>query len=80
MPSSRDDLLRTLIPPATAVILTLIYFAIFNRWDQYHDPINSVVVMILGTLGFAAGVGLDLLRRNRRRTPAATAESTTPSA
>lgn len=78
MPRSREDLLQTLLPPAVAVILTLAYFAIFDRWDQFHDPINSIVTMILGTLGFAAGVGLDLLRR-RRRTAAPTAESpTTP--
>lgn len=76
MPASRDDLLRMAIPAASAVVLTVIYFAIFDRWTRIHDPINSIVTMVLGFAGFAIGVGLDTMRRNRGKTPAPDTKST----
>ncbi len=78
MPTNRDDLLRMLIPPATAVLLTLLYFAIFNRWTAIGDPINSLVTMIMGTLGFGFGVFLDVLRVRRSRHPVAAETSAGP--
>ena len=27
----------------SAVVLTVIFFAIFDRWTSIHDPINSIV-------------------------------------
>jgi hypothetical protein len=66
---SREVLLRALVAPAVAVALTLIYFAIFDRWNSLADPINSIVTLALGVVGAAAAAGLDRWRvaRVRRR-------------
>lgn len=68
MPSNRQDLLRSLIPAVVAVVLTLIYFAVFNRWDKLADPINSIVTIVLGFVGFGVGAVLDIQRARRGRT------------
>ena len=60
MPTSRDDLLRILIAPAVAVVLSLTFFAVFNRWEKLADPINSIVIMILGVVGFATAALIDV--------------------
>ena len=44
MPFDREELLRVLVPIVVGVILTVLFFAIFDRWNQVHDPINSIVV------------------------------------
>jgi hypothetical protein len=80
VPTNRDDLLRTFIPPVTAVLLTLLYFAIFNRWTAIGDPVNSVVTMIMGTVGFALGVLIDIQRARRSRHPVAANAETAPPA
>lgn len=77
MPIHREDLLRTLIPPAAAVILSLLFFAIFDRWTQIDDPINSIVAMIMGLLGFAIGALIDIRRARSGKRPAAEAIDTT---
>ncbi len=72
MVPDKHDLPRLIVPPAAAVVLTLLYFAIFNRWEKTGDPLNSVVAPILGLVGFLIGVGLDRwqLRRSRAAPPA----------
>ncbi|HEY8837938.1 MAG TPA: hypothetical protein VIO16_09730 [Dehalococcoidia bacterium] len=67
MPTNREDLLRILIAPAVAVVLSLIYFAVFNRWEKLADPINSIVIIILGVVGFAAAALIDVQRAKRGR-------------
>ncbi len=74
MVPDKRDLPRLIIPPAAAVILTLAYFAIFDRWEKTGDPINSIVSPILGAVGFAIGVGLDRWRLRRTRATAPPAE------
>lgn len=56
---SKDDLPRILIPPIVAVVLTLLFFAVFNRWDKLDNPVNGIVVPLLGVAGFVVGVLLD---------------------
>lgn len=72
MVPDKNDLPRLIVPIAAAVILTLAYFAIFNRWEKTGDPLNSIVAPILGAVGFAIGVGLDRWRLRRVRTAATT--------
>lgn len=77
MPIDRDDLLRTLIPPAASVVLIVLFFAIFDRWTQIDDPINSIAALIMGALGFALGAFIDSRRARRGKRPAtASADST----
>lgn len=71
MVPDKNDLGRLIVPPALAVILTLAYFAIFDRWEQTGDPLNSIVAPILGAVGFAIGAGLDRWRLRRIRARAA---------
>ena len=56
---SKEDLPRILIPPVVAVALTLLFFAVFDRWDKLDNPINSLVVPVLGVVGFLVGALLD---------------------
>lgn len=69
---SREDLLRTAIAPLAAVALTLIYFALFDRWQKLDDPINSVVTMVLAVVGAAIAAGIDRWQVSRRRGAATT--------
>jgi uncharacterized membrane protein YjfL (UPF0719 family) len=71
MPTSKEDLLRMAVPPLISVVLVLAFFAIFDRWTKYHDPINSIVTIVLALAGFGIGAGLDQLRVNRARRAAA---------
>jgi hypothetical protein len=70
----KSDLPRLIVPPAAAVLLTLLYFAIFDRWEKTGDPLNSIVTTILGVVGFLIGVGLDRWRLQRDRATAPPAE------
>ena len=67
MQVDKEDLLRVLIPPLAAVALTLLFFAVFNRWDKLDNPINSIVTPGLAAVGFAFGVFLDRLGIARAR-------------
>lgn len=67
---SRTALSHYVVPPLVAAILTIAYFAIFNRWTSFDNPISSIVVPILGAIGFAAGAALDQWRINRAKRPA----------
>lgn len=67
---SREALSHYLVPPVVAAILTVAYFAIFSRWTSFDNPVSSIVVPILGVIGFAAGAGLDQWRISRAKRPA----------
>ncbi|HLZ69689.1 MAG TPA: hypothetical protein VKV26_07225 [Dehalococcoidia bacterium] len=67
MVPDKHDLPRLIVPPAAGALLTLFYFAIFNRWEQTGDPLNSIVAPILGAVGFLIGVGVDRWRLRRAR-------------
>ncbi len=75
----RDELLHIVIPPAVALALMLIYFAASGRWNDVHDPINSIVAMVIGAIGFAAGAAADRVRVGRARRARAGGDSGTPS-
>lgn len=77
---SREDLLRTAIAPAAAVILTLIFFAVFDRWHKLGDPINSAVTIVLAVAGFAIAAGIDRWQVSRRRGGAAAKDPNSVSA
>ena len=79
MPRGREELLRTLVAPVSAAILVLAFFAIFDRWQQLGDPINSIVTVALGLVGFVVGATLDRLRA-RRGQMASSSTPDTPSA
>jgi hypothetical protein len=64
---SREDLLHAAIAPLAAVILTLIFFAVFDRWHKLADPINSIVTTVLAVAGFGIAVGIDRWQVSRRR-------------
>jgi len=48
-------------------VLVVVYFAIFDRWTAFHDPINSIVAPILGVVGFVVGAAFDYAQAARAR-------------
>ncbi len=55
-----------------AAVLVIAYFAIFNRWNAFDNPINSIVCTGLGVAGFVVGAAVDFARvaRTKRGTAA----------
>jgi len=74
----RDDLSHLIVPIVVSVLLTLAYFAVFDRWNHLDDPINSIVTPLLAVVGFAVGVGVD--RWRVRHGKEAGARGTSPAA
>lgn len=68
MRSGRLDLLTFFVPPAVALFLTLAYFFLTRNWTNLGNPLASMVALAAGVTGFGASVGVDRLRRSRRRT------------
>jgi VIT1/CCC1 family predicted Fe2+/Mn2+ transporter len=61
-----------IIPPLAAAILVIAYFAIFNAWTSFDNPINSIAGVALGVAGFVIGAAVDFARADRaKRTSAA---------
>ena len=55
------------VPPLISIVLVLAFFAIFDRWTKYNDPINSIVTIVLALAGFGIGAGIDQLQVSRAR-------------
>jgi VIT1/CCC1 family predicted Fe2+/Mn2+ transporter len=61
-----------IIPLLAAAILVIAYFAIFNAWTSFDNPINSIAGVALGVAGFVIGAAVDFARADRaKRTSAA---------
>ena len=56
-----------------AAVLVVAYFAIFNRWTSFDNPINSIVCTALGVAGFVVGAAVDFARMARAKRGAAAA-------
>ena len=51
-----------LVPPLTAGLLMLLFFAVTDRWDNLENPVQSQIAVFAGVVGFLAGLGAQRIR------------------
>jgi hypothetical protein len=63
-----EKLSHIVVPVIVAVLLTLLFFIVFDWWDNLDNPVASIVTPLFGIVGFAVGLGVDRWRLKRGRT------------
>jgi hypothetical protein len=50
------------VPPVTAGVLMVLFFAVTDRWHNLENPVASQVALFCGLLGVAAGIAAQRIR------------------
>lgn len=69
MIGTRSTALGPALAIAVALLITLGYFALTGNWTNLGNPIASIVALLAGVIGFAAGQLPRAYARRRRATP-----------
>lgn len=59
----RERWWTVLVPPVTAGVLMVLFFAVTDRWSKLENPIQSQVALFAGILGFLAGLAAQRITR-----------------
>lgn len=51
-----------LVPPLTAGLLMLAFFAVTDRWHDLENPVQSQVAIVCAIIGVAAGIAMGRIR------------------
>jgi hypothetical protein len=51
-----------LVPPVTAGVLMVLFFAVTDRWTKLENPVASQLAPLAGVLGFLAGMAAQRVR------------------
>jgi FtsH-binding integral membrane protein len=52
-----------LVPPATAGVLMLLYFAVTDRWTNLENPVQSQVAIFSAIVGLLVGIAVQRITR-----------------
>lgn len=51
-----------LVPPITAGVLMVLFFAVTDRWTHLENPVQSQVAVFAGVAGFLAGIAVQRVK------------------